>query len=181
MEFQKKLFGKFGNPLTGMDFFGWFILFGISTGIIVAERFTPLYINNFYVRLVLYILSSSLFVFWISWILFGFKAVKSRNSILFATILVCLAKSLLTWGGDWKTQTILFDSAESDFVTIEYQMRGDRFSFGYKDRIVERRKLIPYFDWINKSDTATIDRTKWIRAGRYVNQLGIKDYLVPSQ
>ncbi|HNP33237.1 MAG TPA: hypothetical protein PKN96_08080, partial [Flavobacterium sp.] len=56
-----------------MSFFEWFIIFTIATGIIALERFTSVYINRSFVRLILYTISASLFSFWIGWIFFGFK------------------------------------------------------------------------------------------------------------
>jgi len=159
-----------------MGFFEWFIVFLISTGVIAVERFTPVYINNSYVRLFFYIVSASLFSFWAGWILFGFKAVKKRKLIFFTVAGLCVLKAYLTWGGDWKTQTILYANKDSGRSTIEFQMRGDWYAFGYKKRIVERKKIIPFFDYITDVDTVTIDKAVWKRVDKKVNQLKLKDF-----
>jgi hypothetical protein len=159
-----------------MGFLEWLIIFMISTSIIIIERFTPVYINNFYVRLIFYIISASLLGFWIGWILFGFKAVRKRKIIFFVVAFLCVSKAYLTWGGDWKTQTILYSHNHNNCKTIEFQMRGDWFAFGYKKRIVERKKIIPFFDYITDIDTTKLDRKVWMRVDQKVNQLKLRNF-----
>lgn len=50
-------------------------------------------------------------------------------------------------------------------------MRGDRFSFGYKKRVINRLKLFPGFDWNSDIDTTTINRTQWKKINVYVNEM----------
>jgi hypothetical protein len=159
-----------------MGFLGWFIIFTLSTGVIVMERFTPVYINSFYIRLGLYIISASLLSFWIGWILFGYKAVQKRRAIFVIVIVISLLKAYLTWGGDWKTQTILYTNPNDDCKTIEFQMRGDWFAFGYKKRIVERKKIIPFLDYISDTDTLKLDKEIWKRVDKTVNELKLRDF-----
>ena len=158
-----------------MGFLGWFIIFMASTGIIAIERFTPVYINNFYVRLVLYIISASLISFWIGWILFGSKAVRKRMAIFLIVVGISLLKAYLTWGGDWKTQTILYTNENEDCKTIEFQMRGDWFAFGYKKRTVKREKILPFLDYITDTDTTKLTPI-WKRLDKRINQLKLKDF-----
>lgn len=159
-----------------MAFFEWFVIFAIATSLILLERFTALEINNSYVRLLLYIISASLLCFWIGWILFGFKAVKKRLLIFFSVAALICLKAYLTWGGDWKTQTILYANKQSNSRTIEFQMRGDWYAFGYKKRIVERKKIIPFFDLTYDVDTTKLDKTIWKRIDKKVNALKLKNF-----
>lgn len=159
-----------------MGFLGWFIIFTISTTAIVVERFTAVYINNFYVRLLLYIISASLLSFWIGWILFGFKAVTRRAAIFVVVVGTCFLKAYLSWGGDWKTQTILYSHKSNDSKTIEFQMRGDWYAFGYKNRIVERKKIFPFFDYITDTDTTNLNPAIWKRVDKKVNQLQLQNF-----
>lgn len=174
---EKKRTGR----IFEMGFLGWFIIFLITAGIIAIERFTPVYINNFYVRLMLYIIAASLLSFWVGWILFGFKAVRKRAAIFIAVVIIVLIKAYLTWGGDWKTQTILYTHKNHSSKTIEFQMRGDWFAFGYKKRIVERKKIIPFLDYISNVDTTKVNTAIWKRTDKIVNQLHLKEFNdVPS-
>ncbi len=159
-----------------MGFSGWFIVFALAAGLILMERFTRLEINNFYVRLILYITSVSLFSFWIGWILFGFAAVRKRKVIFSLVLIICMLKAYLTWGGDWKTQTILYENNDNSRDNIEFQMRGDWFAFGYKNRIVEREKIIPFFDIIQDIDTLKLDNKIWKRVDRKVNKLRLHNF-----
>lgn len=163
-----------GTPFE-MAFFEWFIVFSLSTGVIAMERLTPLYINNFYIRLILYIIAASLFCFWIGWILFGYAAVRNRTLIFVVVVIACFFNAYLRWGGDWKTQTVLY--SHNNGKTIEFQMRGDWYAFGYKKRIVERKKIIPFFDYITDVDTTKLDKSSWKRIDRNVNQLKLKRFI----
>lgn len=80
----------------------------------------------------------------------------------------------MIWGGDWKTQTVLYQNIANSNKTIEFQMRGDRFSFGYKKRIINRLKLFPGFDWTTEIDTAAIDHKQWKKLNLYVNEMALK-------
>ena len=162
--------------LNDLGFFTWFIVFAMSTGIIVCDRFTPIYINNFYVRLFFYLVSASLAVFWIGWIFFGFKAVKNRIYIFISVLAIVLAKALLTWGGDWKTQIVLYENKLDRDRTIEFQMRGDPFSFGYRKQIVEKTSVMPFLDYVRKTDTTMLDDSDWTRTDIRVNQLKLDDF-----
>ena len=84
---------------------------------------------------------------------------------------LCFIQSFLTWGGDWKTQTILYKNLTNENKTIEFQMRGDRFSFGYKKRVINRLKLLPGFDWTTDIDTTTINHRQWRKINLYVNEM----------
>ncbi|HNP33540.1 MAG TPA: hypothetical protein PKN96_09630, partial [Flavobacterium sp.] len=159
-----------------MSFFEWFIVFLIASGIIALERFTSVDINSSFVRLILYMVSASLFSFWIGWIFFGFKAVRKRKIIFLAVVGLCVLKAYLTWGGDWKTQTILYANKLDESKTIEFQMRGDWYAFGYKKRIVERKKIIPFLDYITDVDTMKIDKSSWKRIDKKVNELKLHNF-----
>lgn len=170
--YRYKTFAK----INDLGFFAWFIVFIISTGIIALERYTPVYINNFYVRLFFYLVSASLFVFWVAWILFGFKAVKARVYLFFAVLIISVLKAALTWGGDWKTQILLYQNKTDSNQTVEFQMRADPFSFGYRKRIVEKTSVVPFFDYVKKSDTTQLDKAVWKRVDKRINALNLKNF-----
>lgn len=153
-----------------------FLLFVISFSIAAVNRYTALYINNGVVHfLVLFVALCSL-VLLIGSLLGYFKSKKSLivTTIIIGTILSI--RSFFVWGGDWKTQTIVFRDKQQSGHTIEIQMRGDRFNFGYRKRIVERRTLIPYFDWIHDIDTTHTDTLVWRRINEHVNELDLYNY-----
>jgi hypothetical protein len=164
------------DKLNDLGFFTWFIVFVIATGVIALERYTPVYINNFYVRLFFYLLSATLLISWIAWMFFGFKAVKNRIYIFLGVLIIVLAKALLTWGGDWKTQIVLYENKVDAARTIEFQMRADPFNFGYRKRIVERISTVPFFDYVEKVDTTTLNSSVWKRVDLRVNKLNLKNF-----
>ena len=173
--------GRIAQKLQLLEFRGWLVVFLTAASLIAIERFTPVYLNNFYVRLLLYCVASSLLVLWLSWILFGFKAVKWRWLIVAGVILICVAKALASWGGDWKTQTILFQSKEHGRTAVEFQMRADWFAFGYKERVVKRQRLLPFVDYISDVDTLKLDPAKWTRVNQNVNQMGLSGFSGPAK
>ncbi|RZJ35673.1 MAG: hypothetical protein EOO51_04875 [Flavobacterium sp.] len=76
------------HGLTELEFFDWFIVFSISTAILLLEHYTAIDFNIF-LRLFFWIVSISLLCFWISWILLGYKAIRLRGYIFSAVVVVC--------------------------------------------------------------------------------------------
>ncbi|MDR7211902.1 hypothetical protein [Flavobacterium piscis] len=148
-----------------------YTVFLITTTILFMNRYTALYINNSIVHFIILLTASITFIFIIGQ---AFGKLKNTKSRLFATLIVgilCFIKSFLTWGGDWKTQTILYQNISNDNKAIEFQMRGDRFSFGYKKRVINRLKLFPGLDWTTGIDTTKINHKQWKKLNLYVNEM----------
>ncbi|GEP51059.1 hypothetical protein FNO01nite_17310 [Flavobacterium noncentrifugens] len=148
-----------------------YILFAISTSLIMMNRYSPLYINNSTVHFTVLFIAVASFIIMVGHF---FGKLKSNRSILFTYLMVgvlCYLKSFLTWGGDWKTQTVVYQNTINPNRTIEFQMRGDRFAFGYKKRIIERLKIIPAFDWTTDIDTTAINPLQWERLDLDVNEM----------
>ncbi|WP_417940868.1 hypothetical protein [Flavobacterium sp. RS13.1] len=148
-----------------------YTLFLITTTLTLVNRYTPLYINNSILHFIILFIAALTFVFIASQLFGKLKRSKSRLLAFIIVGVVCFIKSFLTWGGDWKTQTILYKNLTNDNKNIEFQMRGDRFSFGYKKRVVNRLKLFPGFDWTTDIDTAKIDQKHWKKMNLYVNEM----------
>lgn len=164
------------DKLNDLGFLTWFLIFAFAAGVIALERFTPLYISNFYIRLFFYVIAVSLPVFWLSWIFLGFKAVRNRIYIFAGVFAMVLAKALLTWGGDWKTQIILYENKDNPSSSVEFQMRADPFNFGYRKRIVEKKTILPFFDYVRKTDTTQLDHSVWVRTDKRVNELQLDNF-----
>lgn len=148
-----------------------YTIFLSTSALILLNRYTALYINNSIVHfIILYACALSLF-FIIGRFMGKLKSLKSRIVTSLFVTLSCFIKAFLTWGGDWKTQNILYQNINNPHKTIEFQMRGDRFSFGYKKRIVKRTKLFPAFDWTTDIDTAAINAKEWKKNQIYVNEM----------
>ncbi|MGE6354903.1 hypothetical protein ACQKCJ_13640 [Flavobacterium sp. NPDC079362] len=148
-----------------------YLLFLITIAVLLLNRYTDLYINNSIMHFILLILASITFVFIIGRIFGKLQTTKSRVLTILIIGVFCFVQSFLTWGGDWKTQTILYQNKVNGNKTIEFQMRGDRFSFGYKKRVINRLKLFPGLDWTTDVDTAKIDHKQWEKINRYVNEM----------
>lgn len=148
-----------------------YILFLITTALILLNRYTALYINNSIVHFIILYTAVLTFVFIIGSFWGKLKNSKSRFITAFIVAILCFINSFLTWGGDWKTQNVLYQNIKNPDKTIEFQMRGDRFSFGYKKRIVNRLKLFPAFDWTTDIDTAEINNKEWKKINKYLNEM----------
>ncbi len=149
-----------------------YVLFAITASLVLLNRYTSLYINNGVVHFIVLLIAAASFMV-IAGHLFG--KLKTGRSIAFTFAMVgvlCFIKAFLTWGGDWKTQKIVYRDVNNPRRAIEYQMRGDRFSFGYKKRIVSRLKIVPFIDWNTDIDTLSLDASKWSRTDENVNEMG---------
>jgi hypothetical protein len=152
------------------------LLFVISFSIAAANRYTALYINNGAVHFLVLFVALCTLVLLIGGLRGYFKSKKSTVLAVVIIGIILSIRSFFVWGGDWKTQTIVFRDKQRQGHTIEIQMRGDRFNFGYRKRMVERRALIPYFDWINDIDTTTADTLVWHGINEHVNELDLYNY-----
>ena len=148
-----------------------FLLFIITTTLTLVNRYTAFYINNSTLHFAIFFIAALTFVFIIAQFIGKLKSSRSQLTTFVIVGILCFIRSFLTWGGDWKTQTILYQNLSNKNKTIEFQMRGDRFSFGYKKRVINRLKLFPGFDWNSDIDTTTINRTQWKKINVYVNEM----------
>ncbi|UWY27024.1 hypothetical protein N4T20_14975 [Flavobacterium sp. TR2] len=148
-----------------------YIIFLSTSALILLNRYTELYINNSIVHFIIFYASALSLVFIIGRFLGKLKTSISIFSTVFIVGVLCFINAFLTWSGDWKTQNILYQNINAPRKTIEFQMRGDRFSFGYKKRIVNRTRLFPAFDWITDIDTAAINTKEWKKNEIYVNEM----------
>jgi len=152
-----------------------YILFAISATVVLLNRYTPLYINNNKLHFLVLFIAAATFV-----IIIGhfFGKLRTNKSIAVTFVLVglaCFLKAFLTWGGDWKTQEIYYRNIENKNKTIQFQMRGDRFAFGYKKRVVAINHIAPFMDWSTDIDTIAMDHSKWEKLNLKVNDLGLQE------
>jgi hypothetical protein len=150
-------------------------LFAISAILLCLNRYTALYINNSILHFLIFYTAVFTFALIIGRFTDRLKTTASRTITALIIAILCFVNSFLTWPGDWKTQTVLYQSLKTPQRTIEFQMRGDRFSFGYKKRIVNRLKLFPAFDWTSDIDTAKIDSTEWKKVDKYLNEMKLTE------
>lgn len=150
------------------------VIFVISAIIILLNRYTQFHINDYRVHFFFLFFALSSMV-----ILIGqfFKKLQSNWSIISVFLIIgilCGLKAFFTWGGDWKTQTVLYRNIQNKGKTINYQLRGDRFAFGYKKRIVGIYHLAPFMEWTIDVDTLYLDKTKWEKINMQVNEMKLK-------
>jgi len=152
-----------------------YILFFLSASLVLLNRYTPLYINNSMLHYCLLFIAAATFIITIGHLFGKLRTGRSILATFLLVAIICFIKAFLTWGGDWKTQTILYTNTENNSRTIEYQMQGNRFAFGYRKRIINRLKIVPFIDWTTTIDTLGLDTAKWSRVDQNVNELGLKD------
>jgi hypothetical protein len=148
-----------------------YVLFTITMTLTLVNRYTAFYINNSILHFAIFFIAIVTFVFIIGQLIGKLKSIKSQFLTFIIVGGLCFLQSFLNWGGDWKTQTILYRNLTNNNKTIEFQMRGDRFSFGYKKRVINRFKLFPGFDWTTDIDTTTINHRQWKKMNLYVNEM----------
>lgn len=106
-----------------------------------------------------------------------FKKLQTNWGILSVFVIIgilCGLKAFFTWGGDWKTQTVLYRNTTNKSQTINYQLRGDRFAFGYKKRVVGIYHLAPFMEWTTDVDTLHLDKSKWEKVNLELNEMKLK-------
>lgn len=148
-----------------------YILFVFTATIVLLNRYTAFHINDYRVHFFFDFFAASSFV-----IIIGhfFKKLQTNKEILITFVIVgsiVFTKAFLTWGGDWKTQTVLYRSLDDGNKTIDYQLRADRFSFGYKKRVVGIYNLAPFMEWTSDIDTIYIDKRKWEKVNLNLNEM----------
>lgn len=151
-----------------------YIIFIISTAVIILNRYTALYINDYRVHFFFLFFTVSSLVLIVGQFL---KKLNNTISIVLTFIItgiLCAMTAFLTWGGDWKTQTILYQNIKNKKQTVNFQLRADRFAFGYKKRIVAVEHLAPFMDWTTDIDTIDLDRSKWKKTDIELNEMKLK-------
>ncbi|MES2140331.1 MAG: hypothetical protein V4511_11550 [Bacteroidota bacterium] len=150
-----------------------FGLFIISTVLLFLDGLTPLDINNSIIHLTVLFFSISTLTIIVGALLLKLKS----NKFILLTILtvgtLCFVKQIFSWGGDWKTQTIIYQNLHLSNRTIEFQMQ-DIGALGYNKRTIERLRIIPFLDWTEEIDTNKIDTLTWKKVDNEINELGLK-------
>jgi hypothetical protein len=108
---------------------------------------------------------------------------SNRKSVVafvaLATISTLLRYSLV-WGGDWATDTIMYQNRQSANRTIEFQLQNPGPG-SYNRRIIDKFKLMPGISWVKvlgkyplDISKSTIDASDWKQVDIEVNELGLK-------
>ena len=148
-----------------------YIIFVFTATIVLLNRFTPFYIADYRVHFFFLFFATSSFIIIIGHL---FKKLSSNKSIFLTFIIIgilCLLKAFFTWDGDWKTQTLLFRNTSDKNKTINFQLSAKRFSFGYKQRIIEIYNLAPFMEWTTDIDTLYMDKSKWEKLDLRLNEM----------
>ena len=154
------------------------LLFLVSLLLLLLDRYTSLCINNTIAHFILFYIAVSALPIIIVVYVFGFKNITAILIVLFSSLSICFLFAFLNWGGDWKTQTVIYRNIFHPSQTIEFRMRGDRFAFGYKKQIVKRKKILPFIDIIENVDTSNINTAEWQLTNERINELKIPgDYV----
>lgn len=148
-----------------------YLIFVVTTIIVLLNRYTDFYLTDYRVHFFFLFFATSSFVVILGHV---FRKLRTTKSILITFILVgiaCFLKAFFTWGGDWKTQTVLYRNFDNSDKTINIQLRADKFAFGYKDRVIALYKIAPFMAWTSDVDTAQIDKSKWEKVDLYLNEM----------
>lgn len=153
--------------------FSLYFIFVITATIVLLNRYTDFYLTDYRVHFFFLFFAASSFVVIVGHL---FQKLRSTKSILITFLLVgivCFLKAFFTWGGDWKTQTVLYRSLEDQNKTIDVQLRADKFAFGYKDRIIAIYNIAPFMEWTSDIDTLKMDHSKWEKVDIHLNEMNL--------
>ena len=152
-----------------------YITFVFTAAIILLNRYTDFYLSDYRAHFFFLFLAAASFV-----VIVGhfFKKLRTNKSIIITFIVVgilCFLKAFFTWGGDWKTQTRVYENIQNNRKTIDVQLRADKFAFGYKKRVIAIYNIAPFMQWTSNIDTTQIDETQWKRVDLYLNEMQLKE------
>ncbi len=160
--------------ISFMKHIGIYILFAVSAILILINRYTELYINDYRIHFLFLFIAASTFVIIVGHL---FGKLRSNKSIIITFLIVgigCFLKAYFTWGGDWRTQTVLYQNLTEKNTTINYQLRAIRFQFGYKKRVVQIKHLAPFLEWNTDVDTLLIDKSQWKKVDINLNEMKLE-------
>lgn len=145
-----------------------------------ASAFTPLAINSLQLTCWLLIVSVVLGAAGLSRAYARWSNIKTVVTSTILTTFLFVVKFFLVWGGDWKTQTILYQSRHSSNRVLVFQMQ-DVGALGYNKRTVDKTELIPGVSWFNKVYATPLDIPQnnrdsldWRKVDIDQNELGLK-------
>ncbi|MDF2454345.1 MAG: hypothetical protein K0R51_338 [Cytophagaceae bacterium] len=149
------------------------LIFFLSTGLIVLDHLTDFEINHSGVYFIIQ------FIVLLSLLLSIRKFFIQIKNIYLLLLIVsigvfCYTGYFFTWGGEWCTQTILYQNKKLKNRTIEYQM-VDIGAFGYSRRTIDRIKILPFFDWTKEIQKHEMEASDWERVDIYVNDIELKE------
>ena len=99
--------------------------------------------------------------------------VMTISSLIVSIVVLVFITMGSTFGGDWKTQTILYQHKHAKNRTMEYQMR-DVGAAGYNRRVIDKTSIIPFVAWIRRTDPKEIvDTDQWTELNIEINELGL--------
>ena len=158
------------NPMKKLHL-SLYLIFAVTAAMVLLNRYTDLYLSDYRVHFFFLFFAASSFVVIVGHV---FKKLQTNKSIFITFLLVgiaCFLKAFFTWGGDWKTQTKMYQNIENESKSVDIQLRADKFNFGYKERVIEINKIAPFIQWTTDVDTTKMDLTKWKRIDLYVNDM----------
>ena len=144
------------------------VLFFISTLLVGLDHATDLEINHSAAYFLLFFMVLASLTLWMHHL---FKIKEVYLLMILSTIGVfCYVCFIFRWGGEWCTQTILYQNKRNKNRTIEYQM-VDVGIFGYSRRTIDRIKIIPFMDWTKEIQASEIDTSQWNEVNIFVNDI----------
>ncbi|MEM9391908.1 MAG: hypothetical protein AAGA02_15625 [Bacteroidota bacterium] len=112
--------------------------------------FTSLSLNplELYYAQISFLITFPLFYLWYV------KPSRSRSAYVIWALMICHWLILSYWhwfqrGGEWRTQTIVYQNMQNRNRTIEFQMQ-DIGALGYNRRHIDRTKIFSFLEMIRK-------------------------------
>ena len=148
-------------------------LFLALTVLLLVTTITPLTIRSLNLSAWLWVVTAVAGTLHLGSSIFKWKPAATAAAFILLAVGFSFLKTIFVWGGDWKTQDILYQHRHSPSRTIEFQMQNPGPG-SYNRRTVEKRQLLPGLDWLREIGSEKIDTTEWKRVDIEVNEIGIK-------
>lgn len=148
--------------------------------LLLAEALTPLSVASLQVNAWLTVVLAVCGVNYFGRTFHRWKNTTTLVTFVSLAAVFSLLRYGLVWGGDWKTQTIIYQNRHSANRVIEYQMQNPGPG-SYNQRTVDKIRLLPGINWLREFNTnsdavlkSAIDTTKWKKVDIEKNELGLK-------
>jgi len=156
------------------------IVFVLTSILLLIDELTPVDIDSLQLSAWLLVVAAATGATYLGRIFFHWKTAKTSAVFIALTIFLSFARYFMVWGGDWKTQNIIYRNRYSANRSIEYQMQNPGPG-SYNQRTVDKTQLLPGISWLREFDTnsdaileSTIDIAEWKKVDIEVNELGLK-------
>jgi hypothetical protein len=154
------------------------VVFLIASLLLLVDILTPLDVDSLEASSWLVVIAALTGITLFGRFFHRWSTTTTTVTFVLMAALFAVARHFLVWGGDWKTQTIMYQNNHAANRVIEYQMQNPGPG-GYNQRTVDKRRLLPGISWLKELNTNpvtlsnSLDTAEWHEVNIEKNELGL--------